>query len=514
MGVAAVTGIYLLKNVFSSKFTQSPETNVTITQVPVLNQFQSAEHGGGASCGYQALKNAIYMSRFLCGMGSQEELTDLKIVQDLFNKQKPIGRWRSLILEIAYKSSIKWMIDSVLYPLLATERTIVERIPLPYAVENLDKKLQDRFKEKIRGFYQRVLADQSSPKLVDRVIATLTGKPIDASVPLRIRRSLLITAIKETNLTMQSDIVGLEDFDFESYAKSDIALSYYVPELRYGQSIYPPNGFLVSLSKEGALSAYNRKFPASTFDPKGDWINQGAIDKLLNLERQAGGLLSGLQDHFDGITIIDNVMLLNNNQEFAAGEVAEIAKRMSKAQDFVHAFVVGLMNGNPDSVSGESHWITLAVQKKAGKIEYFVADSGSNANRVNDSIIRTLIKHIEAAQPKPVIDPWSVGQKGTASLTVYCMTSGMVMQSSTEPAAPSSKGGKFEVGIIPYQSYVDTQAVSFTSQEGIKTFVWRHITGPMYQAEILLRSGNATLEVHENGKYTYKGKTLQAKIIN
>lgn len=514
MGVAAATGIYLFKNVLSSKNTQSPEPDVTITQVPVLNQFQSAEHGGGASCGYQALKNAIYMSRSLCGMSLQEELTDLKIVQDLFNKQNPIGKWRSIILENTYKRSIKWMIDNALYRLLATDSLVVKNIPLPSCVENIDKKLQDRFKEKIRGFYQRVFADQLSPKLVNKVITLLQGKSTNESVDFVIRRSLLVTAIKETNLTMQHDIDGLENFDFESYAKSDAALSYYVPEFKHDMPIHPSTGVYVSISKQGALSGYNKKSPMSAFDTQGDWINEGEIKKLLELERQEGGLLTRMPHQFDGITIIDNVGLLEGNGEFAPREVNEIANRLSKAQDFVHGFVVGLMNGRPGFVNGERHWITLVVQKNAGKIEYFVADSGGNTDRVNHPIIRTLIKHIEAAQPKPVIDPWSIGQKGTASLTVYNMTAKMVMQSSTQPAAPSSKQGKCEVGIIPYQSYWDTQAVTFTSREGIKTFVWRHITGSTYQAEILLRSGNATLEVHENGKYKYKGKTLQAKVIN
>ncbi|MGE0009342.1 MAG: hypothetical protein AB7F19_02260 [Candidatus Babeliales bacterium] len=392
VGALAGAGVYAAKQMRTNRAVYGSIWGPTIKQLHVLNQYGSADHGGDASCGYQSLKNAIYICRMLSGKAGQPQLTDLSIVQQLFNKKDPKGGWRKLVLENTYRRAIKWHIDQKLYALLISYND-VQHVEVPLEAQHLDQKLQDRFKTKIRGFYQGVLATELSPQLVAALFSALEGQPLEASTKITITRALFIDAVKKSQRIMKGDIEGLENFDFVAYAKSDEALALYVPENTINAE------HIFEISKAEALQQYNAAHPDNKFDAQGDWVNENEIGLLLKHEQQVGGLLADLPVHFDGITIIDNVPLLNQG-EGEYKEIIEIAERLAKVDDFIHAFVVGLMSGKPGSVSGSRHWITLVVHKHHGIIEYSVADSGANASRIKDGIIWTLIKHLTSIKIK------------------------------------------------------------------------------------------------------------------
>ncbi len=95
----------------------------------------------------------------------------------------------------------------------------------------------------------------------------------------------------------------------------------------------------------------------------------------------------------------------------------------------------------------------------------------------------------------------------SSSLTVYNMNESMIMQSFTSPQSLHASREHKAASISPYQSFWSTNAVTFTCEtRGIETFYWRHIASPWYRADIKLALGeNATLEVHANGTYRFKG---------
>ncbi|MGE0009315.1 MAG: hypothetical protein AB7F19_02125 [Candidatus Babeliales bacterium] len=396
-------------------FFDSPQKSIVwgqeIVQLPVLNQFAGPEYGGGASCGYQALKNAIFIPRIIFGKAALADLTSLSLAQELFSKQNPLGRWRVLVLQSMYRRVIKWVVDERLLQLLYDPRDKENLPSLPRAAQQLNQGLQDRFREKMRGFYQSVLTNKFSPDLMQKIMTEIQANTMQAPSDFPehdrfykkpVTKRELIDAIKNSKQTISGDIEGLEHFNFNEYVRSDEAIAQYLPRLKdtieFGTHVPVDNKPVKykGIAQISAALSYNISNVMNQVDYYGDWIKENQIQQIIDVEQKAGGLLYAMPVTFDGITIIENVPLLDDPRGFGENEkIREIADRYARADTFVHGFVVGLMAGIPGYPQGEEHWISLVLNKQQGKTQYIITDSGGNADRLNNPIIATLIKHLE-----------------------------------------------------------------------------------------------------------------------
>lgn len=362
-----------------------------VVQVTVYNQM-SAGGGGGASCGYQSLKNSILIMRAIL---NKRENGDIALVNDKQFIARYIGQpaspgiWRNLIINANYKKAVQWYIQNLLNERLLMSEDEIQGIPLPGDWPAYTLQEQASIFGKISGFYQTVISGMLSLDLAARFMERLATQ---ASYSMRVDQRQIVDFVAGAHYPMDRDIGSARPLhlDIEAWAKNPENAQQYLKLQNLPLQI--------DINKQQRLRAYNENAARRglrTLDVQAEWIKEDDIIKLVDLQKKEGLL----QDMVGvGYTVIENVPMMRapGQQAFSAyDDVREIAKEIKRNENYLHGFSLGLMGHYG---GGQSHWISLVVNKVGGTLQFIVADS-IPTNRYNidlrhNNVIRILIEEL------------------------------------------------------------------------------------------------------------------------
>jgi hypothetical protein len=365
LGAAIVQGQQIQLN--------SDDQQVLVQQVPVLNQF-GRNAGGGASCGYQALKNACAISSMILDNHEQnwhEWLVSPEQATHLFGPVRASGRpgiWREIVMRERDKRALQYYI-----------RTLVP-------VRVLDKNLAQQFNvENIRSLFIRLSGDY-----IDRIVNQICENP-DSTVDI---------SLQSCSEWIQGHVQDIEITDSARYGDSvsvdDIQQFIRNPEI-IREHIGLDAKAVITCSQAmlaDARKIYNHdscggRFSAMTFD--GEWLHQGEIQNfLIGKVRQDYAQLRDVP-----MVVIDSTRpnVLSGYEEVNAIRSA-IQERKPLPQR-LYAFIVGNMRHS--GVGGsQGHWTTLVLDaQRQNQRRYLVADS-AGGNALRGGACMDLIRYFES----------------------------------------------------------------------------------------------------------------------
>ena len=356
------------------------KTKIDIEQFKVLNQFGA---GGGASCGYHALKNGILIARYFDGLeGSKENLdarlNDEELVSELFGEN---GKWRNLVRTKRNKYVLQYLIGEQLKGAILKPKDYDElrnQFDDPQLREEMDIKI-------IRNI---VIRDAYSSKMSD-IARKWSDEIVEKNITIKPEKILIKTIEDEKNFSLpylekgyyMSKEGGLlaDRNEVIAYLKKPGTLKYFIDIKKLKD---------ISFSMENLSDAYDeynvhanevgfaRQFPG------GDWLNDDEIKTLYKLENEFGGMLYKSSAHFAVIQDINapyETIIKNAKKDF------------DENQNLTYAFVLGTMSVKYSS--GMGHWFTVVVHQKEGHKKFITTDS-LGIDRTKDSIVGTLIEGI------------------------------------------------------------------------------------------------------------------------
>lgn len=365
LGTAIVQGQQIQLN--------SDDQPVLVQQVPVLNQF-GRNAGGGASCGYQALKNACAISSMVLGDRTQnwhEWLVSPEQATHLFGPARASslpGAWREIVMRERDKRALQYYI-----------RTLIP-------VHELDKKQAGQFNvESIRSLFIRL-----SGNYIDTIVNRICEAP-DSMVDISLQSFI------EWIQAHTQDIEITESARYgASVSVDDIQQFIRNPEIIRGHigldqaAIIPCSQSMLA----DARKAYNDdsrdgRFSAMTYD--GEWLHQGEIQNfLIGRVKQEYAQLRDVP-----MVVIDSTRpnVLSGYEEVNAIRSA-IQERKPLPQQ-LYAFIVGNMRHS--GVGGsQGHWTTLVLDaQRHNQRRYLVADS-AGGNALRGGACMDLIRYFES----------------------------------------------------------------------------------------------------------------------
>lgn len=393
--------------------------NRCIKQIYVTNQFGT--HGGGdASCGYQSLKNAIYLIKALQESSTTEslnnDLNNLTIINTLFGPvhKNSVGTWRAIIMQkralIVFKNYI--------YQRLELKK--LDEIQENTCIQFESKKRFLLNKSKIREVFATLLnkyAQEAAEALTNGQTTQLYINP--ELIIEYIQNNLNPEVIQDPQEFIEESSICLDENPSIECHDLDELFGLLYTYLRENNTIdtyinlSSIKTFELSLdnSKEAFDLYNNNNSNPSQLD--GDWLQEEEIYALKNLEaadnihcmkESRNGLLHGLDYKF---TIIEDVNDLTgthgdtiNHEIFQEIELksqkginkAKTALAADEIKKYIHAFIVGTADR---SRSTHGHWFVLLLYKHDNMHEYIVMDSANNANRLYDERVKKIISLLE-----------------------------------------------------------------------------------------------------------------------
>lgn len=145
---------------------------VKIGQVDVLDQF-SAQGSGGASCGYQTLKNCVALAHLAKGSDWSRWLCDPEIARQYFGlpvANQKAGTWRQAVIENRQRTVLQYSIDDKLT--LTPPATIDESVRPHYT--NLYTTFRSQY---VQDVIKNVLSGQSVKVSLDSFVNMIQAKP-------------------------------------------------------------------------------------------------------------------------------------------------------------------------------------------------------------------------------------------------------------------------------------------------------------------------------------------------
>lgn len=413
----------------------------TILQLRVANQ--SRENGGGASCGYQALKNSIILSQAaLCQTEDQPKilsnLLGVQLTRLLFGHV--YSPWRAQVIINRKKYLIGQFIRNILlWSLACSNRRVIGNKTLHVDAQNASvKPVEHEFYVSVNCFPEgqwmvfapyndEWLADGYHPNVmfgylslmrdsqdVIKILVDELDIQAEQTAPQEISGSRLITMIiakikrKENPLLKQSPsdaaIGQHEPYEINCTELANIELiKKYFTGIE-NMKILINNGIRDLTTKiqfnQGALEEYivNGRFGNGNVGLPGEWAAQEEIGSILRTEI-AQGLLqipSAL-----GANIV-TFFAGDGNHSFAGtlrfsdgmggfiddGDFVNIKNIL--ADETSHAVI-------PIILRLPGHWITLVINKVGKNKQYMIADS-LNSTRVSSHNVRELIALLEGLQ--------------------------------------------------------------------------------------------------------------------
>lgn len=397
-----------------------------LLQLNVLNQFWQ-NCGGGASCGYQALKNGIVIARLIHSDLAQRmqllyELTSISLVQALFGK---VGSdWRASVIKSRRRSIIVQVISNILHlRLLGCEHITDPRVRgenifalnynkgsvtyLPFTPEEIA----------LENFDQEREAYRSCIGTVAELLAN--NMPIEAqqATNISVTTQEIIAAFNDA-----LEFKGRDDYRYQEPADlrrralynalraNPDKIGQYFPEIADIQIIVNNNGIMEPSTRMAGSFAEG-------FLP-GEWLTSDEVNPLITRER-ASAFLNGIWQNVRILCVGDQGQgsLANQlrNADLYAGGVQVFAPHMTGHDTdnlYQREFIDEDVQHFADSIRGTQgqlpfvgiiilcvpgHWITIVVNKIHGEIQYILADS-VGASRINDARVSELIALLEGRQ--------------------------------------------------------------------------------------------------------------------
>lgn len=411
------SSVQSLASPFAEKQEIALSEQCILKQLPVTNQFTS-EGGGYASCGYHALKNAIYLIQGLNNAQTLENivttLNNSAIVNDLFGQvqRNTVGKWRSIIMQqralVAFKNYIYKKLE--LKPLTSIEENICVDVGEKHSLNKnkireifatlLNKYAQDAASALIEGKTTSLFITPAS--IVEFIQNTITDEVIKNIYDF-INEEPLVDSTNYTVIVIEPEVLP---YVLCEYLKKPETIAAYI-------SISLIQSFELTLdnSKE-VFAAYNHN-NSNPVSLDGELLQEEEINTLKKLEKK--DLIQFLESSRKGllhaidcrITIIDdindltgahggNIDLAIFNQISLKSQrgidKAKAALENTDIQQYIHAFIIGTAQR---STSTSGHWFVLVLYKHNDMHEYLIMDSASNTNRLYDEKVRKVISLLE-----------------------------------------------------------------------------------------------------------------------
>ncbi len=333
----------------------------------------SALGGGGASCGYHALKNGIYIARALLELNTWDSVTDFAIIKNLFGI--PESTWRkSIIQNREYEVLQNYIYQQLRKNYIRPENEIQEQTPW----------VRTRDTYKIKDVYLSILQSyaKSSALFITNynLESTADKKSIKDYINRKIDERQKDNAIKNDLASyaqnMNSALIPGNTDDEKAatvaaYLKNNDTIRKYLnldaAPVTFSRTDIPQ-------AMQTAVAAGSRGIESG-----GDWLNNLEIEKLVMFEKEPGHLLSTKELPIPvDVTVINNISRLDSA---VFQTLKDVATAYAQAKDFIHIFCLQI----------PGHWFTLVLHKQGEHSEYFTANStGSDVRHLAEPLIHIL----------------------------------------------------------------------------------------------------------------------------
>ncbi|HML19775.1 MAG TPA: hypothetical protein PKD74_04330 [Candidatus Dependentiae bacterium] len=359
LGTAIVQGQQMQLN--------SDDQPVLVQQVPVLNQF-GRNAGGGASCGYQALKNACAITSMVLGNHAQnwhEWLASPEQAIHLFGLARASARhgiWREIVMRERDKRALQYYIKTL----------------VPVAL--IDKKLARQFNvERIRSLFVKLSGDYID-SIVTR-ICEAPGSKIDISLQSCIDWiQAHAQDIEITDSMRYGDSVSVDEI--QQFIKNPEIIRNYI-------GLDPTAVIICSQAMlADARKAYNSG-SRNGHSYNGEWLHQGDIHACRDYVRREYAHLRDVP-----IVVLDSrIRHTEFNDEVFENIRSAIQERKPLPQQ-IYAFIVGNMRHSGEGGS-QGHWTTLILDAQRQDLRrYLIADS-AGGNALRGGACMDLIRYFE-----------------------------------------------------------------------------------------------------------------------
>ncbi len=325
--------------------------------------------GGGASCGYQAIKNVMNVIQATQTNNTDpnlENTINISLANRLFGlsetneivlDKKEDGIWRNLIIENR-KGSI---IQSHLRKTLKLNEYFLTEDSVP------DVQIHKVIKRIVENIYQKIL---------DQYI-----KENKTILTVNITNQSIIQTIKKTLPNLTDEIIR--------------------------QYIMP--GIFIKIQQQIPIAPLFEGITSDTL--QGEWLNEKEIEFLLKQK-----IKKEIDPEFFNFSIFEASIEILEQERIISEEISPDVARVNQAiindrqqmikttfnkskQNYIHAFILGGMS----QASPRGHWAALVVNIINGKVQYLILDS-SNAPRyqtIHNFVYKNAPKYIDESVMGP-----------------------------------------------------------------------------------------------------------------
>ena len=305
--------------------------------------------GGGASCSYQAIKNAMNVIQATQTNNTDpnlENTIDISLANKLFGlsetneiilDKKEDGIWRNIIIKNFRKGS-------VIKTSLRKALNLVQYFLKEAEVEESNVSIYVAIKRSFEDIYQEIL-DQYLKKNKTTLTINITNQSV-------------INTIKNQNPTFTDEII-------KQYMLPDVTINI--------QQSIPIEPFFEGIASDTL---------------QGEWLNEKEIKFLLEqkIKKEIDSEFFNFSVFEESIEALKQDIITSEeiSPDMARVNQATINKRQQmikttfnkSTQNYIHAFILGGMS----QASPRGHWAALVVNIINGKVQYLILDS-SNAPR-------------------------------------------------------------------------------------------------------------------------------------
>lgn len=383
------------------------DNNAILKQIWVANQFDE-KGGGGASCGYHALKNAFLFIRSLHGILDavtlRETVNSFAKIKTLFGplEKEEVGTWRAITMQARAE--------------LAFKNYIYHRFGLK-DLKNISEPATVQFKDdaynlsanKIREIYSSLLGDYSlnaAKNLTQGRTERFVFDPSD--VTRYIREKAFVKDPydflekkpfeSENNIDHErKDVGALSELIFAHLI--DVATIHRYIDLAKMEE------YTLTLDASKEVFAFYNKGNSNQLNEDGDWLQVEEMQKLHDevenqetpkfIKENRPGLICNIPH---GSTFIEDINDLTNThggnidpkifKELNLEDPLKAARDAlhdETVQQYIHTFFIN----TADRVQcPRGHWLALVLYKHNGKQEYYIMDSINNTRLDDPRILK------------------------------------------------------------------------------------------------------------------------------
>ena len=322
---------------------------IELNQVDVLDQF-SSQGCGGASCGYQALKNTIGITALAKGKGAEsiKLLSDGQQAKPLFGlatKDQAAGIWRSHVIENRQRRLLRFGILKKI-PLVPAQddpgspmRSFIDSLLIRYAEEAAEKIVHGQTVEVSFNSLCRWIQD-CPPSLMHGDDLEVSDADIARA---KERGTIESYVLMDQHIINQFSLAHLDQFNQEWYRAT---------------------------CTEGQENGYRMRLD-------GEWLDLLEVESLYDK-------LKSNYPHLTGAPLM-TVISTSSQLEAAAQEIKDKIFEHKPLERDIYPFIIHT----------GAHYVTVVLDTTSGKRRYTIADSMHNTKRLCPGPIIDFINKLE-----------------------------------------------------------------------------------------------------------------------